>query len=178
VKEANPDVVICTLAGAAAIPFAKQYTELKVGKPIIYTLGTITFKKVIKDIGNKADYQSTLAFCWDVPITPKTIPFYKKFTEYYSRPGGYEDVRSYDGMHILAEGIKKAGTLDTEKVIKALEKTDYIGVAGRYIFDESHQCKLGAGLLEGVLVEWVGGKDYILYPKKVATSEYIPAPWQ
>jgi len=178
VKEANPDAVICTLAGAAAIPFAKQYHDLKVGKPIIYALGMITFKNVILEMGEKADYQCSLAFCWDVPITPKTLPFYKNFTAAYGRPGGYEDIRSYDGMYLLAEGIKKAGTLDTEKVIKALEGIKLTGAAGNYIFDESHQCKLGVGLLEGVIVEWVGGKDYILYPEKVATSAYKPAPWQ
>lgn len=178
VKDANPDAVLCTLAGAAAVPFAKQYYENKVGKPIIYGLGMITFKNVIKEMGEKANYQSTAAFCWDIPVTPKTLSFYEKYTKVYSRPGGYEDVRSYDGMYVLIDGIKRAGSLDVEKVIKSLEKTDYIGVAGRYVFEDDHQCKLGKGFLQGVIVEWVNGKDYILFPPHVATSKLIPAPWK
>lgn len=178
IKNANPDAVLCSLAGAAAVPFAKQYYENKVGKPIIYGLGMITFKNVIMEMGEKANYQSTAAFCWDIPVTPKTLGFYEKYTKVYSRPGGYEDVRSYDGMYVLIDGIKRAASLDVEKVIKALEKTNYTGVAGRYVFGEDHQCKLGKGFLEGVVVEWVNGKDYILYPPNVAKSKYIPAPWQ
>jgi len=178
VKNANPDAVLCTLAGAAAVPFAKQYYENKVGKPIIYGLGMITFKNVIAEMGDKANYQSTAAFCWDIPVTPKTLSFYEKYTKVYSRPGGYEDVRSYDGMYVLIDGIRRAGSLDVEKVIKALEKTDYIGVAGRYVFEDDHQSKLGKGFLQGVIVEWVNGKDYILFPSHVATSKLIPAPWK
>ena len=178
IKNAKPDAVLCSLAGAAAVPFAKQYYENKVGKPIVYGLGMITFKNVIMEMGEKANYQSTMAFCWDLPVTKKTLGFYEKYTKLYSAPGGYEDVRSYDGMYVLMEGIKKAGSLDVEKVIKALEKTDYTGVAGRYVFGEDHQCKLGKGLLEGVLIEWVNGKDHVLYPPNVAKSKYIPAPWQ
>jgi len=178
IKNANPDAVLCSLAGAAAVPFAKQYYENKVGKPIIYGLGMITFKNVIMEMGEKANYQSTAAFCWDIPVTPKTLSFYEKYTKVYSRPGGYEDVRSYDGMYVLIDGIKRAGSLDVEKVIKALEKTDYTGVAGRYVFGKDHQCKLGKGFLQGVIVEWVNGKDYILYPPNVATSKLIPAPWK
>jgi len=178
IKNANPDAVLCSLAGAAAVPFAKQYYENKVGKPIIYGLGMITFKNVIVEMGEKANYQSTAAFCWDIPMTKKTLGFYEKYTKIYSRPGGYEDVRSYDGMYVLIDGIKRAGSLDVEKVIKALEKTDYVGVAGRYVFGEDHQCKLGKGFLQGVIVEWVNGKDYILYPPSVATSKLIPAPWK
>jgi branched-chain amino acid transport system substrate-binding protein len=178
IKNVKPDAVLCSLAGAAAVPFAKQYYENKVGKPIVYGLGMITFKNVIMEMGEKANYQSTMAFCWDLPVTNKTLEFYKKYTKLYSAPGGYEDVRSYDGMYILMDGIKRAGSLDVEKVIKTLEKTDYTGVAGRYVFGEDHQCKLGKGLLEGVIIEWVNGKDHVLYPPSVAKSKYIPAPWQ
>jgi branched-chain amino acid transport system substrate-binding protein len=176
VKEANPDVVLCTIAGAGGLPFAKQYYDLKVKKPIVYGLGMLTYKKMIEEMGEKANYQCTLAFCWNIPVTPKTLGFYEQFTKGYGVPPvGYEDVRSYDGMHILIDGIKRAGSLDVERVIKALEKTDYMGVAGRYVFDESHQCKWGKGLLEGVIIEWLNGKEYILYPRSVATSKYIPA---
>jgi len=171
IKEANPDAVLCSLAGAAAVPFAKQYAEMKVGKPIIYGLGMITFKNVIVEMGAKANHQSTMAFCWDIPVTPKTLGFYDKYTKLYTRPGGYEDVRSYDGMYVLIDGIKRAKSFDPEKVIKALEQTDYIGVSGRYTFDQEHQAKTGKGLLEGVIIEWVDGKDRIQYPPNVTKDK-------
>jgi branched-chain amino acid transport system substrate-binding protein len=177
IKELKPDAVVCTLAGAGGIPFAKQYYDMKAGSPIVNAPGVMTFKSVIDEMKEKSDYASVSAFCWDVAITDKTIPFYKKFTEKYDRPGGYEDVRSYDGLYVITEGIKKAGTFDTDKVISALEKIEYTGVAGRYVFDKSHQAQFGKGYLTGVIIEWKNQKSNILYPPNVATSKYIPAPW-
>lgn len=79
-------------------------------------------------------------------------------------------------MHILIDAIKRADSLDVEKVVSALEKTDYVGVSGRFLFDEEHQCKWGKGLLEGVIVQWVNGYR-VLYPSDKATGKYTPAPW-
>lgn len=174
IKETNPDLVLCAFSGAGDVPFAKQYYDLKVPKPLCFHAAGVMRKG---DLGEKSDFMCFMAFLWNIPVTPKTLDFFEKFTKVHAAPDGWQDVRSYDGMHILAEGIKRAGTLDVEKVVKALEKTDHVGAAGRYVFDEKHQAKWGPGFLEGVIIQRIKDKDSILYPQNAATGKFTPAPW-
>jgi branched-chain amino acid transport system substrate-binding protein len=174
IKEANPDVVLCALSGSNDVPFVKQYIGLKVSKPLCFHAADIIFKT---DLGEHGNYLICMAYSWKLPLTPKTLPFYEKFTKVHGEPDGWQDMRSYDGMHILIDGIKRAGSLDVEKVIKSLEATDYMGAAGRYVFDDKHQCKWGPGYLEGIIFQRIQGKDMILYPPKVAMGKLAPAPW-
>ena len=174
IKEANPDVVLSAISGSSDVPLAKQYYDLKVPSPLCFHAAGIATKV---DLAEKGSYMSFMAFFWDIPITPKTKNFYEKFVKAHARPDGWQDVRSYDGMYILMEAIKRAGSLDVEKVVKALEQTDHVGAAGRYVFDEKHQAKWGPGFLEGLILQRVDGKDFILYPAKVATGKFTRAPW-
>jgi branched-chain amino acid transport system substrate-binding protein len=173
IKSLKPDVVIIHIPAAGGVAFQKQYYDSKVGIPHIAHTGVMNMPNVVREVGQKSDYASFAAFCWNVPITDKTVPFYKKFTKKFGyEPEGYSDVRSYDGMLVLADGIKRAGSLDVEKVIKALEKTDLKGVAGRYVFDETHQARWGEGYLLNIIGEWVNGKGYVLWPKAYANGTY------
>jgi branched-chain amino acid transport system substrate-binding protein len=173
IKSLKPDVVFTHIPAAGGVAFQKQYYDAKVKLPQIIVTGVMAMRNVVKEMGEKSNYASVAAFCWDVPITEKTIPFYKNFTKKFGMdPEGYSDVRSYDGMLVLADGIKRAGSLDLEKVIKALEQTDYKGAAGRYVFDETHQAKWGEGYLNGVLVQYLDGKSYVFWPKQYANGKY------
>ena len=50
----------------------------------------------------------------------------------------------YDSLHILAQAIKRADSVDPKKVTAALYKTDYTGAFMRTVFDpESHFSKVG-----------------------------------
>ena len=178
IKGSNPDVVISALVSAEGVPFAKQYYDAQVPAPFITTAGVLTFEDAIKGMGEKGNYVNFMAWAWDVPLTSKTQAFYKKYKERFEAlPSGYEDVRSYDGLEVLAEGIRQANSLDADKVVAALEKIEYEGVAGKYVFDEEHQAKQGQGYLVGVLGEWQDGTATIFYPQSVATGEFQQANW-
>ena len=60
---------------------------------------------------------------------------------------------------ILKEGIERAGTIDTEAVIKALEKTDHQGLFSRVVFDEKHDMKWGPDYYQDPYSQWVDGKN-------------------
>ncbi len=50
----------------------------------------------------------------------------------------------YDSLHIMAEAIKKAGSLDPKKVVAALAQTDHKGTFMRTVFDpKTHFSKVG-----------------------------------
>ncbi len=173
-----PDLVIAALVSAEGVPFAKQYYDAQVPVPFIATAGVLTFEENVKGMGEKADYVNFFAWSWDIPVTEKTQPFYQAFREKYGfSPSGYEDVRSYDGLQVMVEALKQAGSTDPDKWAEAMQSLRYTGVAGVYEFDEAHQAKWGEGLLTGLLGQWRDGQAVIFWPEAVATGQFERAPW-
>ena len=56
--------------------------------------------------------------------TPWTMKFVKAYEKKYGmEPEGYGTSSSYMAVYVLKDAIERAGTLDSDKVVKALEKT-------------------------------------------------------
>jgi Periplasmic binding protein len=64
-------------------------------------------------------------------MTPKTIPFWDEFVKRFGTAPVYTGVGTYDAVHVYAEAVRRANSLDTDAVIKALEKTDMVGMPAR-----------------------------------------------
>lgn len=64
------------------------------------------------------------------------VSAYKKLAN--ENPDQYAQA-GYDNVYIIAQAVKKAGSLNPEKVRDALEKTDYEGLASRIQFDKNNQ---------------------------------------
>lgn len=114
--------------------------------------------------------------------TPWTMKFYNAYTKKWNiEPEGLGCSSSYMAVYVLRDAIERAGTLDSDKVISELEKTDVMGVYGRLRFDpKSHQVipasdpKQGA---VGSILQWQAGKRVVVYPKSIAKGEIKLPPW-
>jgi branched-chain amino acid transport system substrate-binding protein len=94
---------------------------------------------------------------------------------------------AYDAAFILAQAIERAGTLDADKLVAALEQADYKGVTGRIKFNkETHTAIFGdkdpneTGV--AVVFQWQKDKSGQLvrvpiYPGFVAEGKIILPPW-
>jgi branched-chain amino acid transport system substrate-binding protein len=109
-----------------------------------------------------------------------------KFVEAYKsrwdiEPEGYGTSTSYMAPYVLKDAIERAGSLDSEAVIAALEKTDMMGVYGRIKFDpKSHQVIPSLDPEEGAvgtIFQWQAGKRVVVFPKKIAMGEIKLPPW-
>ncbi len=114
--------------------------------------------------------------------TDWTMKFYNAYTKMWGvEPEGYGTSTSYMAVYVLKDAIEKAGTLDSEAVAAALEKTDVMGVYGRIKFDpKSHQVipsldpNTGA---VGSIFQWQAGKRVVVFPKSIAMGEIKLPPW-
>lgn len=114
--------------------------------------------------------------------TPMTMKFYNAYQKKYgNEPEGYGAVTGYMAPYILKDGIERAGSLDPDLMVTALEKTDLVGAYGRVKFDpKSHQIipaldpDKGA---VGTIFQWQDGKRVVVYPPKIAVSEIQFPPW-
>jgi len=116
----------------------------------------------------------------------KATPWTMKFVEAYQKrwglePEGYGTSSSYMAVYTLKDAIERAGSLKSDAVIAALEKTDMMGVYGRIKFDpKSHQVIPSIDPNEGAvgtIFQWQAGKRVVIFPPKIAMGEVKLPPW-
>ena len=114
--------------------------------------------------------------------TPWTMKFYNAYAKRWKvEPEGLGSSSSYMAVYVLKDAIERAGTLDSDKVVTALEQTDMMGVYGRTRFNpKNHQVIPATDPKEGAVgtvLQWQAGKRIVVYPKSIATGEIKLPPW-
>jgi branched-chain amino acid transport system substrate-binding protein len=114
------------------------------------------------------------------PWTMKFVDAYKK--RWKTEPEGYGTSSSYMAVYTLKDAIERAGTLDSDAVVAALEKTDLKGgVYGRIRFNpKNHQVIPSVDPNEGAvgtIFQWQKGKRIVVFPSKIAMGEVKLPPW-
>ena len=116
----------------------------------------------------------------------KTTPWTMRFVNAYKKrwniePEGYGTSSSYMGPYLLKDAIERAGSIDSEAVVAALEKTDMMGVYGRIRFDpKSHQVVPSLDPKEGAVgtvFQWQAGKRVVVFPEKISMGKIKLPPW-
>jgi branched-chain amino acid transport system substrate-binding protein len=192
-KESNAQVIgmIWDVPLGAGV-FAKQYVAMNVPALIVGFVPPMGSPMAPKVVGPDVEYGITVEFPVGATLAlaklPKTGEFLDKFKKKYGELPEPPAVNSsaYDSVFVLANAIERAGSLDPDKLVEALEKTDYQGVSGRIRFDENHVMIFGEKSADetGVCVvfQWQKGKDGILkrvpiYPEFLAEGKVLLPPW-
>ncbi|MEW6665892.1 MAG: ABC transporter substrate-binding protein [Thermodesulfobacteriota bacterium] len=114
--------------------------------------------------------------------TPWTMKFYEAYTKRWKiEPEGLGSSSSYMAIYVLKDAIERAKSVDSAKVVDALEKTDLMGVYGRIKFNpKNHQVIAALDPKEGAvgtILQWQAGKRIVVFPKSIATGEIKLPPW-
>ena len=114
--------------------------------------------------------------------TEWTMKFYNAYNDKYGLPPeGLGSSSSYMAVYVLKDAIERAGTLESDAVVTALEKTDIMGVYGRLRFDpKSHQVIPAMDPKEGAvgsIIQWQNKERVVVFPKSIATGELKLPPW-
>jgi branched-chain amino acid transport system substrate-binding protein len=158
----------------------KQWKDLKI--PVLPIAG---ISSAVEQPGGWASTDGAVAYWIASPAnagnapsnaTPLTMRFYEAYKKrWLVEPEGYGTSSSYTAVHVLADAIRRAGSLDTDRVVAALEKTDMTGVYGKISFDpKSHQVipsddpKQGA---VGTWFQWQDGKRSVVWPNTIAVGK-------
>ena len=113
-----------------------------------------------------------------VAMTDKSVPFGEAFKKRFNSAPSYAGYMAYDQVYYVADAIKRAGSSEADKLVDALEKTDWVGVAGRVQFQGkddpfTHSIKYGEGYVTGLLAQWQSGKQIAIWPAKIANGQVI-----
>jgi branched-chain amino acid transport system substrate-binding protein len=109
---------------------------------------------------------------------PASVAFWEGYTKRWGAPieAGHAPAPSYEIVHLLAEAIERAGTLDPDAVVAALRKTDRKGAMGRIRFGDDHQVIYGGDPDEqavAAVAQWRNGKRVIVYPPALAEAKIV-----
>ncbi|HEY5324715.1 MAG TPA: ABC transporter substrate-binding protein [Caldimonas sp.] len=181
VKDSGAQYMVVILSHASSDIFAKQWHDARFPMPY----GGIDVKSMDGDfcerIGAKSVGEMAANFAVRAPLTPKTIPFFDEFRKRTNRAPVYTAFGAYDAVHIYAEAVTRAGSTDTEAVIKQLEKTSYIGIPGTIEFDDTHDVKPGTATYKGpsfLFAQWRDGcKREVVHPKELRTADFVYPSW-
>jgi branched-chain amino acid transport system substrate-binding protein len=108
--------------------------------------------------------------------------FYEAYKKRWGKElqSGHMPSEAYDSVYVLAKAIEKAGSLDKDLLIKALEETDHQGSIGR-IRMKDHQYVFGENPAENailVVYQWKkGGKRVPVFPDSISEGPINKPGW-
>ncbi|MDE2199045.1 MAG: ABC transporter substrate-binding protein, partial [Rhodospirillales bacterium] len=172
----HPDVIITGISHVGVQPTV-QWQQQQVPMAMFGVSSQATSSTFWKDTNgatNGVVFQ--MASAPDVAVSPKTIPFAQEYTKKYGVTPAYSGYTAYDDVYMFANAIKLAGSTDPDKIVAAMEKTDYVGTLGRIVFlgrdsQFTHGMRVGPGYITGLMEQWQDGKQVTVWPPAVATGK-------
>jgi branched-chain amino acid transport system substrate-binding protein len=173
IEGSKPDVIITGISHVGVQPTV-QWKNQQVPIPMFGISSQATNETFGKDTNQAAEgvlYQGVSGP--GVAVTPKSVPFAEAFKKKFGNYPSYAGYTAYDEVYYIADAVKRAGSTDADKLVDALEKTDWEGTIGRVQFygkDDpfTHSIKYGKGLITGLMLQWQDGKQSAVWPKDVA----------
>jgi branched-chain amino acid transport system substrate-binding protein len=185
-KNSNSEIINIWMDMPESAILLKQWYEMKIpALPFGSTLAAAEQPGFWKATDGKGEYTlCNVVNAGNAPsdATPWTMKFYNAYEKRWDvAPEGLGGSSSYMAIYVLRDAIERAGSLDSDKIVAELEKTDVMGVYGRLKFDpKSHQVipakdpETGA---VGSILQWQDGKRVVVYPKSIAKGSIQLPPW-
>lgn len=120
---AQPDAAIIATGGADCVPFLKAAQSTGFAQKIPFYMHTATELATLKPLGDKAPagVLGTSNYFFYYPETKENRDFVQDFQDNYDRYPTVGALYGYTAAKFIIEGLKKAGEVDTEKFIDAVE---------------------------------------------------------
>ena len=176
IEALHPDVMITGISHVGTQPTV-QWKSQQVPIPMLGVSSQATNSTFYKDTNGATEGVLFNAVSGPgVAVSPKTLPFVAAYEKKYGNSPAYSGYTSYDEVYMIAEAVHRAGSTDSEKLVDAMEKTDYVGTIGRIAFlpkgdPHVHGLKTGAGYITGLMLQWQDGKQVNMWPKNLANGQ-------
>jgi branched-chain amino acid transport system substrate-binding protein len=170
IEAAKPDVIV-TGIGHVGVQPTVQWAQQEVPIPMLGSSTQATSGTFWKDTNGAAAGIITFSVAAEsAELTAKTQPFVKDYAKRFGDPPNYTAFTTADAVNVLVQAIKRAKSTDADKLVVAIEQTDYLGTIGRVQFygrdnEFTHAMKYGEGYVTGVALQWQDGKQVTLWPK-------------
>ena len=187
-EAAEAEILFPVIWSAGAIPFVKEYYDRQSPMVMWGKVFGAERNAFWEETGAKCEHitSSGQPIVSGYPLTSITLLTREAYFERWDQEISSEAAVAYDTVRfILAEAIKRAGTIETEAVIKSLEETDLeTSLARRFVFTSSHDVMIGEDYCALGMFQWQNGVQVPVYPTEFmddvgATYKFPdwPGPW-
>ena len=194
-ETAGVEILVPLIGGA--IPFVKEYHDRQ-SPMVIYGgfLGEgVTDPQGWEITDGKCEYisVSSIPLLAGYPLTSKTMPVREAYINRWGENPNWFGGYAYEVLrYILSDAIERAGTIEPDAVIEALEQVSIETTNARtFVFTSSHDIMMGenpnnpdADYVLALLFQWIDGKQVPVYPKKIMEEAGVtytfpdwPGPW-
>jgi len=177
IQSSGAHFVLTLFAQIASDQFVRQWA----GSGVPALIGGIdarsTRPEFFEAVQGDALGQVVAGFAVRAAVTPRTVPFWDAFVARTGRAGpSHVAMGAYDAVHLYADAVRRAGTLEAEALVEALQHSDYLGVTGRIQFDEGHDVRVGPGLVNLLFSQWQhNGERVVLWPRELRSGPpFVP----
>jgi branched-chain amino acid transport system substrate-binding protein len=181
VEAKKPDVLITGISHVGVQPTV-QWANQQVPIPMFGISSQATSSTFWKDTNGATEGVVLQLIAADtVASTPKTIPFAQAYIKKYGITPAYTGYGAYDEVYYIADAIRRAGSTDPDKMVTALEATNWQGTVGQVQFygkdhPYTHAMKYGPDAVSGLVVQWQKGKQVAVWPAAVANGAALTFP--
>lgn len=171
-KAAKAEAVFAVPTPPDGMTIVKQMKELDYNPKLVLMVRAPDPPVWGKNLGKDGDYV-LLAPGWHHAMRfPGVAELNDAHVKRAGRPADPIAGPSYASVQILANAVGRAGSLDKERIREAITATDMMTVIGPVKFRPD-----GTGIVRSVFVQWLKGKQELVWPKEFASAEFAyPAP--
>jgi len=177
IKAFAPDVVLAYVYGSGLHYLVAQAGEVKLTPKAVILDGAgppslwPDYWKNVGDAGNLECFVSSMHE--KVELTKLATEFRESYVKAFGRPPtDYKSRSIFDGVLIAADAINRAKSTDADKLVDALEKTNFVGTRGTVKFGtqkggaEYHQW-----MPPMLVIQWQNKEQVVIYPPEAATGK-------
>jgi branched-chain amino acid transport system substrate-binding protein len=171
-KAARADAVFALPTPPDGMAMVKQMRELDFNPKLALLIRAPDPPVWSKNLGKDGDYV-LLAPGWHHAVKhPGVAELNAEHAKRLQRPADPITGPAYACVQILAAALAKAGVADRDRVRDAIAATEMTTVIGPVKFRPD-----GTGLVQAVFIQWINGKQELVWPKEFATATLAyPAP--
>jgi branched-chain amino acid transport system substrate-binding protein len=163
-----------------AAPLAKQYQAMQMSALMVGVCDPLGGPNAWNATqGAVKGWVNFICGAGNMPVQkmPKSVAFVDAYQKKYGEPPQIVlgCSQTYDAVYILAEAIKKTGSLDPDKLVSAIQSTEYNGVVGLTKFPAlEHQSPYADDPATGLVCpvfQWWDGKRVPILPSSIAEGD-------
>lgn len=170
-QQEDPDIFIWVGYGADALPIMEQAREIGFTPPLF--VGSPPGWPA--DFGDSPLANGVIGYGMWAPsikdVSPVSLHFWNAYNaKFNEEPATYFAPLGYTNVYVVAEAIARAGTLEKEALITALEATNYVSPVGETLTFSPSNLIEHQGFSKQKILQWQNGIQQVLWPFEFATA--------
>ncbi len=173
IQRAGAHMIFTVFSSSVGIPFARQAGELKIPAAVVGINVEAQKQEFWQATQGKGNFVMTLTtYVQGVEVNDLTAPFVETYAKKFGEAPTYTADTYTTLVHILKPAIEAVGSLDPEKLIPYIEKTEFPTPSGKiaYTVDDkgrqTHDVRWGPGYVTSLGAQWQDGKLVGVWPYK------------